>query len=82
MIFNETKFNKDWRLKNLNNLGDFNRGKSKHRPRNDKKLFIDGKYPLIQTGDVTKANLFIKKHTQNYNDFGLQQSKIWKKNTL
>ena len=82
MIFNETKFNKDWELTSLNSLGNFNRGKSPHRPRNDKKLFINGKYPLIQTGDVTKANLFISSHSKNYNDFGLQQSKLWKKNTL
>lgn len=35
------------------------RGKSKHRPRNDKRLFEKGTYPFIQTGDVSKAKLKI-----------------------
>ncbi len=82
MIFNETKFNRDWDTLSLNDLGIFNRGKSKHRPRNDKKLFEGGKYPLIQTGDVKKANLYINEHSNCYNDFGLSQSKLWDKGTL
>ncbi|HGA1270541.1 TPA: restriction endonuclease subunit S, partial [Streptococcus suis] len=39
-----------WQIKSLSELGRFSRGKSKHRPRNDKKLFTNGTYPLIQTG--------------------------------
>ena len=38
-----------WQIKTLDELGFVARGKSKHRPRGDKKLY-DGKYPLIQTG--------------------------------
>ena len=82
MIFNDTKYNQDWNLKTLNQLGDFNRGKSKHRPRNDKKLFVDGKYPFVQTGEIKAANLFIRSHTEMYSEFGLQQSKLWNQNTL
>ncbi len=82
MIFNETKFNKDWDTLSLNDLGVFSRGKSKHRPRNDKKLFENGSYPLIQTGDVKKSNLYISNHSNCYNDFGLSQSKLWDKGTL
>ena len=82
MILNESKYNKHWNIKELNQLGTFNRGKSKHRPRNDEALFLDGKYPLIQTGEIKEANLFIRKHKNVYNDFGLKQSKLWKKNTL
>jgi hypothetical protein len=33
---------------------DFSRGKSRHRPRNDPKLY-DGDYPFIQTGDIRRA---------------------------
>jgi type I restriction enzyme S subunit len=82
MIFNNSKFNSHWPTKALNELGTFNRGKSKHRPRNDIKLFKNGNIPLIQTGDVKQANIFIKTHSNNYNEFGLAQSKLWTKGTL
>lgn len=60
---------------------DFGRGKSKHRPRNDAKLY-DGKYPFIQTGDVRGCNHEIQQYKQTYNDFGLGQSKLWPKGTI
>lgn len=82
MIYNESKYNKSWSVDKLNELGDFSRGKSKHRPRNDERLFVDGKYPFIQTGDIKDANLYIKNHTQEYGEFGLKQSKLWNKGTL
>lgn len=82
MIYNETKFNSDWDVYKLNQLGTFSRGKSRHRPRNDDKLFEGGGYPLVQTGDIKKANLYVNQHTIEYNDFGLAQSKIWNINTL
>ena len=82
MIFNSTKFNIHWSEKSLSNLGTFKRGKSKHRPRNDSKLFKNGTYPLIQTGDIKSAHLYINSHNTAYNEFGLAQSKIWPKNTL
>lgn len=82
MIFNDSKYNGNWNIKSLDQLGEFKRGKSKHRPRNDPALFIDGKYPLIQTGDIKAANLYIRKHHEMYNDFGLKQSKLWCENTL
>lgn len=82
MIFNLSDFNSHWQTKKLEQLGTFKRGKSKHRPRNDEKLFENGSYPLIQTGEVKESSLFIDKHTQTYNEFGLKQSKLWDKNTL
>ena len=82
MIFNETEYNTSWSTKKLIELGDFSRGKSRHRPRNDKKLFNNGKYPLIQTGDIKSSNLYVKKHSSEYNDFGLKQSKMWDEGTL
>lgn len=82
MIFNESIYNKHWNTKKLNELGTFNRGKSKHRPRNDLKLFKNGIYPFIQTGDIKNSILYISSHTQNYNEFGLAQSKLWNKGTL
>lgn len=72
----------EWRYVSLKELGDLGRGKSKHRPRNDPKLFIDGKYPFIQTGDVKAARKYITEYSNQYGDFGLQQSKLWPKGTL
>jgi type I restriction enzyme, S subunit len=82
MKLNDSQYNQHWQDKTLNELGDFQRGKSRHRPRNDAALFSLGKHPLIQTGEIKEANLFISTHKATYNDFGLLQSKLWPKNTL
>lgn len=60
---------------------EFGRGKSKHRPRNDPKLY-GGDIPFIQTGDIRNASHTIVEYTQTYSDFGLKQSKLWPKGTL
>lgn len=65
----------------LDQLGELARGKSKHRPRNDPKLF-GGEYPFIQTGEVKAANRVITTYTQTLNKVGLAQSKLWPKGTL
>ena len=72
----------EWHYIFLSKLGDLSRGKSKHRPRNDPKLFEDGKYPFIQTGDVKAADRYISTYSSMYGDFGLAQSKLWTKGTL
>ena len=82
MIFNDSKYNSDWSTKKLSELGSFSRGISKHRPRNDKILFENGVYPLVQTGDIKKANLFLNTYSQKYSEFGLMQSKLWDSGTL
>ncbi len=60
---------------------EFGRGKSKHRPRNDERLY-NGDIPLIQTGDIRNAPHIITKYTQTYSKLGLEQSKLWPKGTL
>ena len=60
---------------------DFGRGKSRHRPRNEPKLY-GGKYPFIQTGDIRNAGHFITEYSQTYSDLGLAQSKLWPKGTI
>ncbi|MCX6021770.1 MAG: restriction endonuclease subunit S, partial [Chloroflexi bacterium] len=70
-----------WTLKKLNQLGYVGRGKSKHRPRNDPRLY-GGDYPFIQTGDVKKAEFYIRGFSQTYNDAGLVQSRLWDTGTL
>ena len=82
MRLNASKYNQHWQDKTLIELGSFQRGKSRHRPRNDPALFLGGKHPLIQTGEIKEANLYITAHSEAYNDFGLAQSKLWPKNTL
>ena len=74
-------FADDWEQRKLEELGNLNRGKSKHRPRNDSRLF-GGEYPFIQTGDVAKAALFLTEYSQTYSEFGIQQSKLWDIGTL
>ncbi|WCO00570.1 restriction endonuclease subunit S [Psychroserpens ponticola] len=74
-----------WVWCRMQEIGLFERGKSKHRPRNDFRLFSDGKYPLVQTGDVSSAKKnggIINTHKSLYNNFGLAQSRMWDKGTL
>ncbi|NQT60160.1 MAG: restriction endonuclease subunit S [Bacteroidetes bacterium] len=71
-----------WEEKTLEQISDFfGRGKSKHRPRNDKKLY-GGDYPFIQTGDIRNCEHYITDYSQTYNDVGLKQSKLWPEGTI
>lgn len=65
----------------LPELGEFGRGVSKHRPRNAPEL-LGGSYPLIQTGEVASADLYITSYANTYSEIGFQQSKMWDKGTL
>ncbi|WP_268798570.1 restriction endonuclease subunit S [Pseudomonas huanghezhanensis] len=60
---------------------DFGRGKSRHRPRNDQRLY-GGNIPFIQTGDIRGAARIITSYGQTYSELGLKQSKLWPKGTL
>ena len=68
-------------LLSLPELGEFGRGVSKHRPRNAPEL-LGGKNPLIQTGEVANAELYILSHQNTYSEMGFKQSKMWKTGTL
>lgn len=70
-----------WPMVPLGSIGELDRGKSKHRPRNDPVL-LGGEHPLIQTGDVAASNGRIKTFAATYSDIGLKQSKKWPKGTL
>jgi len=77
-----TQRGKGWAQKTLAEVSsELGRGKSKHRPRNDPKLY-GGKYPFIQTGDVRNASHVIETHSQSYNEAGLAQSKLWPAGTI
>ena len=71
----------NWNTTSLNALGELNRGVSKHRPRNAPEL-LNGKYPLIQTGDIASSDLYITKYSSTYSEFGLKQSRMWPVGTL
>jgi len=71
----------EWKEYYLSELGTLARGKSKHRPRWAEHLY-GGKYPFIQTGEITAANKYIDQYSQTYSDAGLAQSKLWDKDTL
>jgi type I restriction enzyme S subunit len=71
-----------WKQKTLGEIATvFGRGRSRHRPRNEPKLY-GGEYPFIQTGDIRNANHFITEHSQTYSEAGLAQSKLWPKGTI
>ncbi len=74
-----------WKWCRMGEAGIFQRGKSKHRPRNDPRLFEDGNIPFVQTGDVarSKYNGFrIETSAGYYNKTGLAQSRLWPEGTM
>lgn len=70
-----------WCWATLPMLGEIDRGRSRHRPRNDPRL-LGGPHPFIQTGDVRSADGFIRSFSATYSDFGLAQSRRWSAGTL
>lgn len=70
-----------WEEKTIGECGKWERGRSKHRPRNAPELF-GGKYPFIQTGDIANADIYICEHKQTLSEFGFQQSRLFPKDTL
>jgi type I restriction enzyme S subunit len=81
-IFGDPAVNpKGWKLEKLCELGNLERGKSRHRPRDDEALY-GGPYPFIQTGDVANSDGVIQRFQQTYSKVGLQQSRLWPAGTL
>jgi type I restriction enzyme S subunit len=72
---------KGWEVRKFAEVGKLDRGKSKHRPRNDPAL-LGGDHPLIQTGDVSNSGGYIREFNSTYSDFGLEQSRKWPSGTL
>ncbi len=65
----------------LDELGYVSRGRSRHRPRDAAHLY-SGPYPLIQTGDIKHAGLYLTEYSQTYSEAGLKQSRMWPAGTL
>ena len=70
-----------WPLARFGDVGTLDRGVSKHRPRNAPEL-LGGSHPLVQTGEVSNCDAYIRDYKHTYSDIGLKQSKIWPAGTL
>jgi type I restriction enzyme, S subunit len=70
-----------WTWVTMPELGELGRGKSKHRPRNDPRIY-GGPYPFIQTGDIARSGGRVTAYTQTYNESGLAQSRLWPERTV
>ena len=71
----------EWREVRLGQLGEVNRGRSRHRPRDAAHLY-GGAYPFIQTGDIKASGGRITSHSQTYSEAGLAQSRLWPEGTM
>ena len=71
----------EWDVEPLGVVATLDRGKSRHRPR-DAKFLYGGLYPLVQTGDITNSNGFVRNYSQTYSEEGLAQSRLWPAGTL
>ncbi|MCL1897524.1 MAG: hypothetical protein FWG16_01695, partial [Micrococcales bacterium] len=66
----------NWTKATLSDLGTVERGRSRHRPRNDPLLY-GGSMPFFQTGDVKAAQLHLTEFSQTYSEAGVAQSRVW-----
>ncbi len=71
-----------WAWAGFPELGEFCRGKSQHRPRNDPSLFSRGTHKFVQTEDVARARGVIGTFTGLHNAIGLNQSRLWPSGTM
>ena len=71
----------NWICTKVKYVTDISRGLFNHRPRNDIR-FYNGKYPFIQTGDVSRAIKYITEYSQTLNENGIKVSKLFPKGTL
>lgn len=71
----------EWKEYKIGDLVFLQRGRSRYRPRYAFHLY-GGKYPFIQTGQIRKARKYIGQFEQTYSEAGLEQSKLWPKETL
>ena len=70
-----------WEMLKLKYASSILRGKFNHRPRNDP-AYYDGIYPFVQTGDVARANKYIKKYSKTLNEKGYAVSKVFPANSI
>ena len=75
------KIPEHWTMLKLKHTSSILRGKFNHRPRNDP-AYYDGNHPFVQTGDVARANKYIKSYSQTLNEKGYAVSKEFPANSI
>lgn len=70
-----------WVCKSYRYASVIYRGKFSHRPRNDPSLY-DGDYAFIQTGDIARADKYIRDYKQTLNEKGVAVSQKFPAETL
>ena len=75
------KIPEHWMMLKLKYASSILRGKFNHRPRNDP-AYYDGNHPFVQTGDVARANKYIKNYSQTLNEKGYAVSKEFPANSI
>lgn len=70
-----------WKTTTLDNVSKLERGRFSPRPRNDPQYF-GGKYPYIQTGDISKSDNRLNSYTQTLNEKGGAVSKEFVAGTI
>jgi type I restriction enzyme, S subunit len=81
MFGDPLKNEKRWNVERLDKISKLERGRFSPRPRNDPSYF-DGKYPFIQTGDISRSGNRLTNYTQTLNEKGIKVSKQFKKGTI
>ncbi|MEO1263229.1 MAG: restriction endonuclease subunit S [Bacteroidota bacterium] len=71
-----------WEVKRVKDIFRLERGKFTHRPRNDARMYENGKYPFIQTGDVSRSGKYVRSYKQVLNEEGIKVSREFKAGTL
>jgi|GEM_PF-5817875 len=64
-----------WTIVKLGDLGEVNRGRSRHRPRYAEHLY-GGAYPFIQTGDIKSSGGRITTYQQTCSSNNVEQSRL------
>jgi type I restriction enzyme S subunit len=70
-----------WPAKTLRDCFKVSRGRFGHRPRNEPR-FYNGRYPLVQIGDLPRDGGSITKHTQTLNESGRAISRLFPAGTV
>lgn len=81
MFGDPIKNQKGWNTEPLAKIAKLERGRFSPRPRNDPSYF-GGKYPFIQTGDISNSNHRLKAFTQTLNEKGIKVSKQFFKDDI
>lgn len=78
---NPLENNKDWPLVQLGSIACVERGKFTPRPRNDPNYY-GGKFPFIQTGDISNSSGRVRSWNQTLNEKGIQVSRSFPPGTV